>query len=392
MSVDTFDHVVNRKHTSCLKYDFGLQRTGRTDLLPMWVADMDFPLPDEILDPIRRRVDHGIFGYTDPDDSYYEALQGWFLRRYGWKPDKSWNTVTPGIVYAISLAIRAFTRPGEGVLLQEPVYYPFREMIEQNERICVNSPLLLQEDGRYTIDFHDLEEKMKQNHARLFLLCSPHNPVGRVWTEEELVKIAELCRKHQVILLADEIHCDFIFKGSRFVSCGTLDKKYLENLVICTSPSKTFNIAGLQIANILIPNRELRETFRKQNAATGYSQCNAIGLEAAKAAFLYGDAWLDALLEYLQGNLEYFRNYLNQYLPDLKLIEPEGTYLLWVDFSRVASSPQDLQRMIRDRAKLWLDDGAVFGEDSAFFERFNIACPRSVLQQALDQLRQAFTS
>lgn len=386
-----FDTCCDRRGSSCLKYDFAPQRVGRTDLLPLWVADMDFKLPDEILRALEDRVEHGFFGYTDPDDSYYAVLARWFWDHYGVRIDRSWNTVTPGIVYAISCAIRSFTQEGDAVLIQEPVYYPFREMIEGNGRVCVSSDLILRQapDLRFEIDFADLEEKIVTSHAKLMLLCSPHNPAGRVFSREELERIASLCLQHGVILLVDEIHCDFIFRGFHFTPFLSLDPLYQEHAIVCTSASKSFSIAGLQTANILIPNRELRRRFQEVNAATGYSQGNALGLAATKVCYSLGGAWLTELNEYLQGNLDFVRGFLRERLPKLRLVEPEGTYLLFIDFGGVVQDYGELKDLIQNRAHLWLDDGVIFGRKTALFERFNIACPRSVLEQAFTQLETA---
>lgn len=383
-----FDTVCNRRGTSCLKYDFGMKRAGRDDLLPMWVADMDFRLPDSILEVIKARVDHGIFGYTDPDDDYFNVLDSWFWKRYHWHVDRSWVTITPGVVYAVATAVRALTSPGDAVLIQEPVYYPFRETIEDNGRICVSSNLV-NHNGYYEIDYEDFEKKLDSSNAKLFILCSPHNPVGRVWKPEELKHLADICRKYNVPVVADEIHCDFIYEGFTFTPFAALGEEYTDHAIICTSPSKSFNIAGLQVANIIIPNRTLRTAFRRVNGASGYSQANVLGLTAAKAVYELGSDWLDELLEYLNGNLSFFRNYLKDNIPGLKLTEPEGTYLLWVDFSHVVKSYSELKHLVQDEAHLWLDDGVIFGKESELYERFNIACPRSTLEQALSQLKQA---
>ena len=380
-----FDAVIERKGTGSLKYDFGLARAGRTDLLPMWVADMDFRAPREVILAVQQRAEHGIFGYTEPDDGYFEALTGWFEKRYGYRPERSWNTVTPGVVYAISAAVRAFADHGDGVLLQEPVYYPFREMIERNGRICVNNQLV-ENNGHYEIDFEDFERKIAENGVKLFLLCSPHNPVGRVWNREELTRMAEICRKYQVKIVADEIHCDFIYPGHTFTSFLTLGEEYTASAAVCTSSSKTFNLAGLQTANILIPDRALRRKFRHVNAASGYSQAGTLGLAATEAAYRYGETYLEELLCYLKGNLDFLREYLKENIPEIRLIEPEGTYLVWLDCSGIASSYEELLRLIRDEARLWLDEGAIFGRETELFERINIACPRSVLAEALHQL------
>ena len=388
MSSCQFDIITDRKGTGALKYDFAKRGGGREDLLSMWVADMDFPLPEEILSGIRKRVDHGIFGYTEPDEHYYKVLKNWFAGHYGYEIREEWNTVVPGVVYGLAAAIRAVTDPGDAVLILEPVYYPFRSVIEENGRTCVNSELILK-DSSYCIDFIDFEKKIAENQVKAFLLCSPHNPVGRVWTGEELNRLYEICLDHQVAVLADEIHCDFIYPGQTFISAGTLESRYLDHTVLCTSPGKTFNMPGLQISNIMIPDPKLRHAFRKENSANGYSQPNTLGLAAAAAAYEYGGEWFSDLLKYLKGNLDVFRTFLEEELPDLRLIEPEGTYLLWVDFSGLFDDEKDLSRFIRDDAKLWLDDGALFGKESGLFERFNIACPRSVMLQALEQLKSA---
>ena len=391
MSAFDFDRIIDRRGTACLKYDFGLKRAGREDLLPMWVADMDFALPENILARIHERIDHGIFGYTDPDDAYYKAVESWFERRCGWKINREWISVVPGVVYGIAAAVRALTKSGDAVIIQEPVYYPFREMIEENGRVCINSQLV-EKDGRYEMDLADFEQKIREYKVKAFILCSPHNPVGRVWSREELRAVGDICLKNGVRMIVDEIHCDFIFPGHSFTPFALLGETYSKNAVFCTSPSKTFNMAGLQVANILIPDEQLRKAFRKINSANGYSQANAAGLAAARAVYEEGDAWLDALRDYLAGNLDYMRSFLKEKLPQLRMIEPEGTYLVWVDFSGLTESFEDLLHLVRDEAHLWLDEGAIFGEETRLFERFNIACPRSVLKEALESLEQAVQS
>ena len=383
-----FDKLTDRRGTGCLKYDCGPARIGRDDLLPLWVADMDFALPSEILEDLHARIDHGIFGYTEPDDVYYEAMSSWFLTRYGWKIDKEWNTVVPGVVYGIACAIRALTEPGDVVIIQEPVYYPFKMMIEENGRTCVSSDLI-NKDGRYEMDLEDLEKKIVDNGAKAMILCTPHNPVGRVWTREELSAVDEICRRHHVRLIVDEIHCDFIFPGHTFTPFGALGEESLNNAVICTSPSKTFNIAGLQVSNILIADPDMRRAFIRANSANGYDQANIMGLTAAKAVFEKGGEWLDALIAYLWENVNYVNDFLKENLPELKMTIPEGTYLVWIDFSEAVKTPAELKHLIRDEAKLWLDNGAIFSAGTALFERINIACPRSTLEQAMQQLYSA---
>lgn len=383
-----FDTVINRRGTSCLKYDFGMARKGRDDLLPLWVADMDFALPDEILDNIVSRTRHGVFGYTDPDEAYFEAVRGWYQRRHGFTIKDEWITIAPGVVYAIACAIKAFTKPDDAVIIQQPVYYPFAETIRQNGRKVVNNQLVYC-DGSYSIDFDDFEKKIVENDVKLFILCSPHNPVGRVWTKNELVRLGDICVNHGVYIFADEIHSDFVYPGHKHTSFMTLGDKYTEKLIIGTSPSKTFNIAGLQVANVIIPDDDTAKRYRYENFASGYSQGNTLGLEATKSVYTKGEVWLNELLDYLWQNISYVRDFVRDNLPGVKFIEPEGTYLVWLDFSQYTDSHKDLEKLIVDEAKLWLDPGIIFGRETALFERINIACPRTLIRQAMEQLFEA---
>ncbi len=383
-----FNAVVNRHGTSCLKYDFGMQRKGRTDLLPLWVADMDFKLPEEILADFHKRIDHGIFGYTDPDQEYYAALDGWFSRRHGYHIDPKTVTVGCGVVYGLATGVKAFTQSGDAILIQQPVYYPFREVIEDNGRKFINNQLVYK-DGKYSIDFADFEAKIVANKVKVFILCNPHNPVGRVWSKAELEKMGDICLKHNVVIMDDEIHCDFVFPGHKFTSFMTLDAKYQDNLVLYNSPSKTFNVAGLQPANIIIKNDKLRTMYRKANAASGYSQGNIMGMVAVKSVYTKGDAWVDELVQYITGNMEYVRDFVKKNLPKAYFVEPEGTYLIWIDFSGYGFTSAELEHVMVDEAKLWLDSGKVFGPATEQFERFNLACPRSTVEQAMKQLKAA---
>ncbi len=384
-----FDEIIDRRGTDCLKYDFGMKRKGRDDLLPMWVADMDFRLPDEILAELHKRVDHGIFGYTDPLDDYFEALNHWYSTRYGFTVDPEWVTLGACLVYAIHVSIQAFTRPGDSVMVMQPVYYPFSEAIRNNGRRLVNCQLHY-EDGRYTIDFEDMARKLKEEQVKALIFCSPHNPVGRVWTEEEVTKVADLCLENGTILMVDEIHSDFIFPGHQFFSCMCLDEKYRKNLAFYSSPGKTFNIAGLQSATIVIPDETLRAKYRRANREAGYSQANVMGQAALIACYNLGAEWVDELVEYIYGNVRYVSDFIAQNLPRAKVVEPDGTYLLWVDFSGYGITQDELESRILDRARLWLDAGAIFGPETALFERFNLATPRSVVEEAMGRLKAAF--
>ena len=383
-----FDEVVDRRGTSCLKYDFGPERMGRDDLLPLWVADMDFKLPPEILDELTRRVDHGIFGYTDPKPEYFRAVRQWFQTHYNWEIEDQWITITPGVVYAIAAAIRAFTKEGDAVIIQQPVYYPFSECILENGRKLVNSQLIY-ENGSYRMDYEDFEEKVVRNHVKLFLLCSPHNPVGRVWTKEELEKIGEICLRNGVTVFSDEIHCDITYPGVTHTPFAGICPELAEITVAGTAPSKTFNLAGLQVSNIVIPDRKRRRRFRDEISRSGYSQANTLGLTACKAVYEKGEDWYREFLVYLKENLDLTREYIRKRIPQIRLVEPEGTYLIWLDCTGLGISGQELRRMMVEDAKLWLDDGVIFGKETELFERINIACPKETLLQALKQLEDA---
>ncbi len=384
-----FDRIVDRKNTDCLKYDFAVRRGQPEGVLPLWVADMDFQTAPEILDAVEARVRHGIFGYTETGEKYFEAVAGWMLEKHQWEVRPEWLVKTPGVVFALAMAIRAFSRERDAVLIQQPVYYPFSEVISDNRRRVVSSDLVQGADGRFYIDFEDFERKIQENHVPLFLLCSPHNPVGRVWTREELTRIGEICLKHHVTVVSDEIHEDFVFGGRKHFVFADLNKEFREISVTCTSPAKTFNLAGLQVSNIFIPSEALRRSFQRQISAAGYSQLNTLGLTACEAAYRFGGAWYKEVMEYLADNLAFFKGYVEKYLPMLRMTEPEGTYLVWVDFRGLGLPEEKLEELIVQRANLWLDSGAVFGKAGEGFERFNAACPRSILRQALNQLREA---
>lgn len=383
-----FDQIIDRKNTNSLKYDFAAERGRPADILPLWVADMDFRTADCIVDRLKQDADHGIFGYSDGQEGYFQAVSAWYQTYFGWSVKKEWLIKTPGIVFAIAAAVRAFTEEEDGVLVQQPVYYPFTEVILDNNRSLVNNPLVLK-NGHYEIDFKDFEEKIRSEKVRLFLLCSPHNPVGRVWTEEELRRLGTICKRYGVMIVSDEIHNDFTYEGYKHHIFTEVDPTFEEITVLCTSPSKTFNLAGLQISNIFIPNKANRKKFQKAVSQTGYSQVNMLGLTACQTAYEGGRQWLDELKVYLKGNLDFVRAYLKELLPEIKLIEPEGTYLIWLDFRELRLQEEELEDLIVNRAGLWLDSGAIFGKDGAGFQRINMACPRSVLNEALNRLRNA---
>lgn len=383
-----FDRVIDRAGTDSLKYDFSGKRGKPDGILPLWVADMDFPAPPAVLRALSAKAGHGVFGYSSPMEDYFRPLRAWFSDRFAWETRPEWLVVTPGVVFAVATAVRALTGEGDAVLIQQPVYYPFKEMVDANNRRLVVNRLAF-DDGRYRIDFDDFERSIVDNKVKLFILCSPHNPVGRVWTREELERLGDICVRHGVTVLADEIHEDFVFPGHRHTVFASIKPSFADCTVTCTAPSKTFNLAGLQNSNIFISNRALCRAFREEMERTGYSQPNIMGLVACKAAYEEGGAWLDALLEYLHGNLSFTREFLRDRLPDIRLIEPEGTYLLWLDCGRLGFSDAELDDVVTNGARLWLDGGPMFGAGGEGFQRVNIACPRKVLEIAYTRLEEA---
>lgn len=384
-----FDTVIDRKGTRSLKYDFAVRRGKPKDVLPLWVADMDFQTSSYITDALEDMVKHGVFGYSESEEHYFGAAQNWMERHYNWHVKESWMTKTPGIVFALAMAVKAYTQENDAVLIQPPVYYPFKEVVEDNHRRLVNNTLVLGGDGTYTIDYEDFEKKIIEDNVKLFILCNPHNPVGRVWTKEELERLGDICLKHGVFVVSDEIHADFVFERKHTVF-SEVKEAYRDISMICTSPSKTFNIAGLQISNIFISNPEKATAFRRQVAAAGYSQVGLPGLVACEAVYRHGDEWLEGVLAYIKANAEFTRAYLQEHLPRVKMTKLEGTYLVWLDFRDYGLTDKELDEKILNQAGLWLDSGAVFGKCGEGFQRINIACPRKTLQQALDRLIDVF--
>ena len=380
-----FDASVNRYGTDCLKFDRAEARHRSPDLLSLWVADMDFATTPEIVETLCERSRHGIFGYTEPGPAYFEALDAWCAERYGWNAPAHQVTVTPGVVYALAAAVRAFTDPGDAVVIQQPVYYPFTGVVEANGRRVANATLSY-DDKRYTIDFDAFERTVAESSAKLFILCNPHNPAGRAWTAGELTRLAEICVRHDVIVVSDEIHMDFARPGHEHVSLATVNARLNGRFAICTSASKTFNLAGLQVANIVIPDEGLRRRFRCEVDASGYSQPNTLGLVATQAAYEHGAPWLAELKDYLEGNWALLASSLAERTPLLHLVEAESTYLAWIDCRALGLNARQLERFVEDEAGLWLDCGHIFGEGGEGFVRINVATQRAYLKRAVDQL------
>ena len=385
MSDYNFDEIVDRKNTNSLKFDFNKERGKPEDVLPLWVADMDFRVPKEVRAALVTKAEHGIFGYSEPTSSYFKAINNWFNKNYNWDINTSKLVLTPGVVYSICIIIRLLTNENDCVLLSEPVYYPFKSSIVDNHRKVVINELVFKND-HYEFDFDDFERKIRENNVKLYILCNPHNPVGRVWRIEELKRINEICTRNNVFVVSDEIHADFVYGDNKHIPYQKINEA---NSVICTAPSKTFNIPGLHISNTYIYDDDLRKRFILESNKQGYSQPNIMGIVGCEAAYKYGQSWLIDLKEYLLGNINFVDKFLKENISQIKLIKPEGTYLVWLDFKALGLNDKDLNELIISKAKLWFDGGTMFGKSGSGYQRMNIATSRSVLEQALNQLKKA---
>lgn len=383
-----FDEPVDRRNTDCLKYDFAKRKGMPEDVLPLWVADMDFKTSSYIEDALVERAKEAIFGYSEVQTPYFHAVANWMKIHHNWEVKRTWLVKTPGVVFALAMAVKAFTDPGDSVIIQSPVYYPFSEVITDNGRNIVSSDLYLGVDDHYHMDYADFEKKIIENDVKLFLLCNPHNPVGRVWTKGELEKVGDICLKHNVLVVSDEIHADFVFKGQHQVFTA-IKKEYEDITLTCTAPSKTFNLAGLSLSNIFIPNRELKRQFKAELKAAGTGLMGVMGLVACQTAYEKGEEWYYAMKSYVQANIEFTKQYVEENLPGVKMIDHEGTYLVWLDFRETGLGVDELEDLIIHKAKLWLDSGKIFGKNGEGFQRINVACPRSTVKEALDRMKEA---
>jgi cysteine-S-conjugate beta-lyase len=384
-----FSEVLTRQNTSAVKLEMCNAMFGSEDVLPMWVADMDFATPPFIIDAIKSRLDHPILGYTIRGNEYNSSIVNWQKKRFGWDVDAKWLSYCPGIVAGLNHAVQTFTKPGDKVIINTPVYHPFFYAVKQNGRELVQNPLLLT-NGRYEFDFQRFEEQVKEG-AKLFILCSPHNPVGRVWTKDELTKIATICIENKVLIISDEIHADLIFQPYNHIPIASIDTNIANSVLTFGSASKTFNIAGLATAYAIASNQQMLKRYNLQMERNGTWHGNLIGYEATKAAYsVQGEGWLEQLLVYLNANVSLVKEYLPKYLPKIKLIEPEGTYLLWLDFRELGLDKDEIKRILVFEAKLGLNAGEIFGADGDGFQRMNIACPTSIVTNALERLKNAF--
>jgi len=393
------DRVVDREGTGSVKW--GMYRGGShagpikavdanltsDDPIPMWVADMDFATPKPVLDALSERISHGIFGYTAEGDDYYSAVTNWFQKRLGWSVDKSWISTTPGVVPALHFAVKTWCKPGDKVLVQRPVYYPFFRSIKNGGCEIVSSNLI-EEDKNYRMDFADLEKKAADTAVKVAFLCNPHNPVGRVWSADELRQYGEICNRHNVLVIADEIHADLMMPGVKFQPYAMLGEEFANNTVVCTAPSKTFNLAGMHLSNMVIPNPELKKNLDDYMAETGIAGgLNPLAIVAIEAAYGEGEEWLEQVLAYIHENYVYLQNYLKDNLPQLSVTPLQGTYLAWIDFRGLGLDQEALEKMTQLDAKVLFDEGHIFGEEGFGFERMNLACSRKVVELALNRLK-----
>lgn len=380
-----FDTVTDRKNTNAIKYDLAKKRGKPEDAVSLWVADMDFPTAPCIQKAVAEKAAHGIWGYSRPDNRYYDALKKWYKERHNFEVQNEWVVNTPGVCFALSTAVKAFTKEGESVLIQKPVYYPFFNIINSLQRKVVNSSLILK-NNHYEIDFDDFERKIVQENVKMFILCSPHNPGGRVWTKQELQKISEICLAHNVLVVSDEIHSDITFGSNVHTVYGSLSEQALKNSIICTAPSKSFNLAGLQFSNIFIADEKLRKAFSEELDKTGYDEPSVFGIIAATAAYSEGADWFDSVKSYIWENILFAKNFIEENASQIKVLVPEGTYLLWLDFSKTGLSDSEINDRVLNKAKVWLDSGSMFGKEGEKFQRINCATPRIILEDALKRI------
>ena len=392
-----FDQVIARFGTDCTKWSFYENDEGffewpdeggcrgEDGVLPLWVADMDFQSPQPVIDALTNRARHGIYGYTSRTRMYDACVKRWKKVHHNWEIESEWLNTTPGVVNALFTIVQAFTQPGEKVLIQPPVYHPFTHAVEQTGRVVVHNPLVL-ENAHYEMDFEDLAKKVQDPAVKLAILCSPHNPVGRVWTAGELRRFGEICNANGVLVVSDEVHADLLYTGVRFTAYGTLGEEFARNAIITTSPSKTFNLPGLKTSNIIIPNPEIKQVFDERLAFNGLYGLNAFGSAALQAAYQHGDDWLAQVMAYIEANYHFLLSFFLEHLPEAVVIPPEGTYLVWVDLRALGHEAAELQKILMEKAKVYLDNGSIFGESGKGFTRINIACPRSILEEALARM------
>lgn len=382
-----FDKITDRKNTSCVKWDYADKFLGGTDLLPLWVADMDFETPEFIRKEVQKRAAHPIYGYTVRPDSYYHSIINWIKDLHSWEVQKDWLLFSPGIVPAVNLAVMAYTKPGDKIIVQPPVYFPFFSAVTENGRQLINNQLI-EKDGKYFMDFENLEKSI-DHRTKMIILSNPHNPVGRAWTKEELQKLAEICIKHKIIIISDEIHSDLVLDPFNHYALANLSLEISDITVTMMAPSKTFNLAGMGTSSVIISNEKLRNDFNTVLDQVHVGMGNLFGMVASEAAYSKGKEWRKQMLEYVKGNIDYVEDYLKNNIPEIRMIRPEATYMIWLDFSRFKMTSAELKNFIINDANLGLNDGPTFGMGGEGFQRINVACPRSIVVEAMDRLDKA---
>lgn len=383
-----FDEIVQRKGSDCIKYDALNMFFGADDILPVWVADMDFRTPDFIMEAIRQRLQHEVMGYSFRNEGFYRSIMDWTKIHHNWEIQKEWISFSPGVVAAITASVMAFTEPGDKIIVQTPVYFPFFESVRGLKRRLVENPLRLS-DGRYYFDLDDLESKI-DSKTKMILLCSPHNPGGMVWKRNELETLAEICNRHNLIMVSDEIHSDLLFEGHKHTPYASLSGLCAQNSITCMAPSKTFNIAGLSTSYVVIPDPARMKSYEKIVRTLHIHMGNIPGTVALEAAYTHGLGWLKQMMSYVSGNLNFLENYLSVNLPKIKVMKPEATFLVWLDFTAYGMKDKQLNRYLVEKAKVGLNNGGRFGTGGDGFMRINIGCPKSVLAEALERICNAF--
>lgn len=385
-----FDKIIDRTNNFSAKWSEMNKNFGTNDLLPMWVADMDFLTAPCVMEALKDRLEQGIFGYTTRPSSYNESIVNWLDNRFSWKINQEWLMFSPAVITSISLLIQNLTQKNDKIMIQEPVYSPFHNIVESNERNLVISPLVKLDDGSYVMDYEDIEAKIKD--VKVFILCNPHNPVGRVWTREELTRLGEICLKHNVLIISDEIHSDIILKNHKHTPFASISKEFSENTITCMAPTKTFNLAGLQSSFLVISNPYYYEVMDKAFSILDIKRNNAFSLVATEAAYNYGEDWLYELIKYIEDNVDFAIDYIKNHMPQLKVKKPEGTYLLWVDFSNLNVDKKDLKNALINKGRIALSDGSSFGIGGDGYYRINLACPRSMVLEGLKRIEFAIKS
>jgi cystathionine beta-lyase len=382
-----FDEIVERDHTDSIKYDYRQNLFGKPDVIPFWVADMDFKTPDFIIRALKKRLNHEILGYTSISKDLKKTIIRWLMDHHQWEVDPEWITINPGVVPTLAFCVLAYTKPGDQVIVQPPVYFPFFYVIENNGRKILNNPLELR-NGRYYMDLKDLRRKIN-SRTKMILLCNPHNPGGSVWRKDELEELSEICLKNEIIIISDEIHSDLMLNGHKHIPMATIGSNTADRTVTCLSSSKTFNTAGLAISYTVISNRVLRSGLSNMLNDFHLSYGNTTGLVAIEASYRYGENWLREMIEYVQGNISWLTEFLKSQLPEIRMIHPEATYLVWLDFRQLGLSLQELKRLLIHEAGIGFSDGASFGIGGEGFQRMNVACPRALIIKGMNQLKNA---